>query len=90
MENHRDKLGIEEYRQHVLGNLSNIIVNPNYVSQNIDFFNNVIFKMFQIYDNPFIENISINQQIKHLEVFLAVMIKEKPTLELPDDTVKVC
>lgn len=86
---HNDKLGLEEYRAHVLENISNIVVNPNYVENNIEFFNKVIFKMFQDYENSILEPISITKQIKLLNLFLSAMLSEKPDLELPDDTVNI-
>lgn len=89
MEYHNDKLGLEEYRVHILENISNIVVNPNYVRDNIDFFNKVIFKMFQDYENSVLESISITKQIKLLNLFLSVMLSEKPDLELPEDTVSI-
>jgi hypothetical protein len=84
---HNDKLGLEEYRVHILENISNIVVNPNYVKENLDFFNKIIFKMFQDYENSIVEPISITKQIKLLNLFLSVMLSEKPSLELPFDSV---
>tara|TARA_R110000782_G_scaffold232667_5_gene318873 strand:- start:2000 stop:2269 length:270 start_codon:yes stop_codon:yes gene_type:complete len=89
MNYHNDKLGLEEYRTHVLENISNIVVNPNYINENIDFFNKVIFKLFQDYDTSILEPISISKQIKMLNIFLSVMISEKPSLSLPEDTVNM-
>jgi predicted Zn-dependent protease with MMP-like domain len=86
---HNDRLGLEEYRTHVLENISMIVINPNYVQENIDFFNKIIFKMFQDYDSSVLEPISINKQIKLLNIFLSVMLSERPSLELPPDTVNI-
>lgn len=84
---HDDKLGLEEYRGHILDSISGIVVNPNYIKDNEDFFNIIIFKMFQDYDGSQIDPISLSKQVKMLNMFLSVMLQEKPDLELPEDTV---
>lgn len=86
MEHFNSKLGLEEYRIHVLDNISGVVVNPNYIEENLSFFNKIVFKMFQDYDNSIVE-ISINKQIKMLNMFLSVMLLEKPSLELSEDII---
>lgn len=82
----RDKLGIDEFTAHVYENISKIIVNQHYINENIDFFEKIVFKMWEIYYyNSNIETISITKQLKHLELFLSVMIETKPSQELPED-----
>jgi len=83
----QDRLGSEEYKMHVLENISKIIINANYIEQNIEFFNNLLFKMWEDYHNSVLEPISILKQMKHLEVFLACMLEYKPDLDLPEDLV---
>lgn len=83
----RDLLGVEEYRLHVLENISKIIVNHNYIEENIEFFEKVIFKMFEDYHNSVLEPISITKQLKMLEMFLSVMLELKPSQELPEDVI---
>lgn len=87
LENNRNLLGYEEYRLHVYENISKIIVNQNYVNNNFEFFEKLLFKMWEIYYyNSNIEYISITKQIKHLELFLSVMLEMKPDLYLPEDS----
>ena len=87
---HDDKLGLEEYRSHVLDSVSGIIVNPNYIKNNTSFFDSLLFKMFQDYEGSQIDPISLNKQIKMLNMFLSIMILEKPDLTLPEDTINLC
>lgn len=87
LEYNRERLGIDEYTAHVLENISKIIINQNYIYQNYSFFEKIIFKMFEDYDKSILEPISINKQIKMLELFLAAMIEMKPSQELPEDSI---
>lgn len=89
MEYHNDKLGLEEYKRHIIENISNIVVNPNYIEENFKFFNKILFKMFQDYDGSHLDTISLSKQMKMLNMFLSVMLSEKPSLELPEDTVDI-
>src|SRR6187402_3027182 len=81
----RDKLGIEEYSGHVYENISKIIINQNYINENIDFFEKIIFKMWEQYYYSTVEYVSINKQLAMLELFLSAMIELRPTQELPED-----
>lgn len=80
-----NKLGLEEYMQFVYENISKIVVNRNYIENNQDFFNQLLFKTYEEYLYSSLEPISILKQIKHLEIFLSSMIGYKPDLELPED-----
>lgn len=87
---HNDKLGFEEYRDHMLENISGVVVNPNYIEENLDFIDNLLFKLFQDYENTQSDIISFNKTIKVINIFLSVMLEQKPKLQLPEDTVKIC
>lgn len=87
LEYNRSLLGAEEYRLHIYENISRIIVNQNYIDENFDFFERIIFKMWEQYYNSVLEPISIRKQISMLELFLATMIEMKPTQELPEDSI---
>lgn len=86
---HNDKLGLEEYRAHVMDGITSVIVSPNYIKENIEFFNLLIYKMFQDYEYSAVDEISITKQIKILNLFLGAMITEKPSVDLPEDTVNI-
>jgi hypothetical protein len=86
LEDNRNLLGAEEYRLHVYENISKIIVNHNYLEENFEFFEKIIFKMWENYYTSILEPISIRKQILMLELFLATMIEMKPTQQLPEDS----
>lgn len=82
-----DKLGLEEYSVFVLEGISKVIVNRNYIEENGEFFNAVIFKFWEEYYTSIVEPISITKQIKMLDIFLYTMLTEQPSLELPEDSI---
>lgn len=82
------KLGIVEYEEVLYDNISKVIVNRNYVKQNKEFWDNIVFKMFEEY-NFSIEGTSIRKQAQFLELFLATMFKFKPSQELPEDIIEL-
>lgn len=84
-----DRLGIAEYEEVLLENISKMIINQNYIDENELFFNNLIFKMWENYYNSNVEIISIIKQARLLEIFLGTMIKSKPSLDLPEDEIKI-
>ena len=84
---HDDKLGQDEHRLHIYENISKVIINRQYIEDNYDFFEEVIFKMFEDYDRSVLEPISVTKQIKMLELYLSVMLELKPSLELPEDCI---
>ena len=68
-------------------NISKIIVNHNYIEENLDFFEKVVFKLWENYYNSVLEPISIRKQLGMFELFLATMIEMKPAQELPEDSI---
>ena len=80
-------LGQDEYRLHIYENISKIIINRQYIEENYNFFEKIIFKMFEDYDRSLLEPISITKQIKMLELFISVMLEFKPSLEIPEDCI---
>lgn len=87
LENNRDLLGYEEYRIYIYENISKIIVNHNYIEENIDFFEKIVFKLWENYYNSVLEPISIRKQLGVFELFLATMIEMKPSQQLPEDSI---
>lgn len=84
----QDKLGITEYEEVLFDNISKVVINRNYLVENSVFWDNLVFKMFEEY-NFSMEEISIRKQAKYVEMFLATMIKFKPSQELPKDVLYV-
>jgi len=84
----RDKLGLLEYTDVLLDNVSRLIINQNYIYENSEFFDNLIFKLWENYNNS-LESISIRKQAQMLEIFLGTMLKEKPSLSLPEDSIDI-
>ena len=87
LEYNRERLGIDEYIGHIYENISKIIINQSYINENINFFEKLLFKMWEQYYYSTIDPISINKQLSILEMFLATMIELKPSQSLPEDVV---
>lgn len=86
---YNEKLGLSEYENVLLENVSRMVINQSYIDGNFEFFNSLIFKMWENYYNSSVEPISIIKQAQLLEIFLGTMIKEKPSLDLPEDEIKI-
>jgi hypothetical protein len=84
----RDKLGQTEYEEVLLDNISKLVINRNYILENSEFFDAVVFKMFEDYLFS-LEPISITKQAKTFELFLGCMLKYLPTQVLPEDSLKL-
>lgn len=78
------KLGQLEYEDVLLDNLSKVVINRRYIKENQNFWDNLIFKMFEEYYFS-TEEISIRKQAKYLEIFFDCNIKFKPSQVLPKD-----
>lgn len=79
-----EKLGQSEYEETLLDHISKVVINRNYIENNIEFWNNVCFKLFEEYYYSK-ENVSISSQARLLEVVLSNMFRFKPSQELPED-----
>lgn len=82
-----DRLGQIEYEEFLLDTISKIVINRNYIQQNIEFWNNLVFKLWEEYYFS-TEEISILRQTKMLEIFFDAMFKFKPPTHLPEDIIK--
>lgn len=82
-----EKLGQVEYEEVLLDNISKLVINRNYIYENSDFFNAILFKLYEDYLFS-LEQISITKQAKTLEMFLGCFLKYNLTDELPEDTIK--
>ncbi len=82
-----DKLGLEEYSVFVLESISKVIINRNYIEENENFFNTLLFKFWEEYYTSIIEPISISKQVKMLDILLYAIISEKPSVDLPEDSI---
>lgn len=84
--NYQERLGITEYTEVLLDSISRMIVTQSYIDENNDFFDHLIFKMWENYMNS-LEYISIRKQSQLLEIFLGTLLKEKPSVNLPEDSI---
>lgn len=88
-EQQNQKLGITEYREVVLDNISRLIVPSSHIERNESFFEHVIFKSYEKYANSKTENYSINVIVSLLELFLDSAFKYKMENELPEDEITI-
>lgn len=86
MENKR--LGIAEYSEVLLDNLSKVVVNRNYLEQNQEFWDTIVFKLFEQYYYS-LEEISIRKQAEGLEIFFNALFLFKPSTEKPEDLINI-
>lgn len=84
----RDKLGLLEYTDVLLDNVSKMVISQSYIDENRDFFDNVIFKLWESYINS-LETVSIVKHARYLEIFVGTMLRCKPSLELPEDSINL-
>ena len=82
-----DKLGQVEYEETLLDMVSKVVINRNYISNNQEFWDNLVFKFWEEYYFS-IEPISIRKQAKMIEVFMDCIFKFQPDMELPEDIIK--
>jgi len=83
-----EKLGQVEYYETLLDNISKIVINRNYIAQNQDFWDNMVFKMFEEYYFS-LEEISIRKQAKLLEIFFGCLFESHPATEKPEDIINI-
>jgi hypothetical protein len=83
MEN-RDKLGISEFEEVLLDCLSTIIIPRSYIEENKEFWDSIVFKLFEdYYYSP--EPLSIRKQAKTLDIVFNSLFTFKPPVEKPTD-----
>jgi len=80
-------LGYEEFRIEVYDRLSRVITNQNHIDENQDFYEEIIFKMFEKYKNGTVNRVSITQCVLLFDIFLHSMFENKPKTFLPEDLV---
>ena len=83
-----ERLGQVEYYETLLDNISKIVINRNYIAQNQDFWDNMVFKMFEEYYFS-LEEISIRKQAKLLEIFFGCLFEFTPATEKPEDIINI-
>ncbi len=83
------KLGLNEYREVLLDNISRLVTNQRHIDENSSVYETFIFKSYEKYANSKTENYSINQIITLLEIFLDAVFKYKMDNELPDDVITI-
>jgi len=83
------KLGLSEYREVILDNISRLITNQRHIEENFQVYETIIFKSYEKYANSKTENYSINQILSLLEIFLDSVFKHKMDNELPDDVITI-
>lgn len=83
-----DKLGQVEYYEVLLDNISKIVINRNYISRNQQFWDSMVFKMFEEYRFS-LEDISIRKQAKLLEIFFGSLFEFSPETEKPEDIIEI-
>lgn len=80
------RFGEVEYEEIFLDKLSKVIVNRNYIEQNSQFWDIVIFKLWEQYYFSKRE-ITIDSQVQSFEIIMDSIFKYRPSLELPEDII---
>lgn len=88
-EEYRNKLGLTEYREVILDNISRLIINEQHIIENQDAYEAIIFKTYEKYANSKTENYTINQVVNLLEIFLDSAIKYNMSTDLPEDKITI-
>jgi len=81
-----NKLGQSEYEEVLLDNISKVVVNRNYIAQNKDFWDAIVFKLFEEYYFS-LEETSIRKQAKILEIFFNCLFELHPAVNKPEDII---
>lgn len=84
----QDKLGLVEFSQVFLENLDTFVISSNvHYEENKSFYDDVIFKSFDVYQRSDIH--SIRDIVNLFHCFLYAMFKNKPSVEKNDDEIIV-
>ena len=85
--NYKDnKLGLTEYTAFFLENLSTLVTNQAHIDENKNFYDEVVFKTFEIYQKNS-SDYTITEILNFIHVFLYAMFNEKPSVEKPEDKI---
>lgn len=81
-----EKLGLSEYSEVLLDNVSKVVINRAYIENNQEFWNNIVFKLYEEYFFS-LEQTSIRKQAKLLEIFFNGLFEFHPAVEKPEDII---
>lgn len=85
--NYKDnKLGLTEYTAFFFENLSTLVTNQAHIDENKNFYDEVVFKTFEIYQKNS-SDYTITEILNFIHVFLYAMFNEKPSVEKPEDKI---
>lgn len=87
--NEQGKLGYTEFSDHFYDQLSHLITNQAHIDQCQDFYEEIIFKLYELYLHSKSESFSVNQCVRVFEVVLFSMFKYNPTTQLPEDLINL-
>lgn len=85
----REKVGLLQFQDIVLDNLSKLVCNQKFIDDNFLFFEHYCFKAYEKYNNSKTEQYSINQVVSLLEIMLDALFKYRPETELPEDIIDI-
>lgn len=88
-EEQRNKLGLSEFSEVLTENLSKVVIPQNYIDNEVDFFEQILFKTYEKYHNSKTETYSINQIRSLLEIFIDAMFTYKPSNNKPEDVITI-
>jgi len=80
------KLGIDEFKEVFFDNLGTLITNENHILNNYDFYEDIIFKCFELYQKQSYTYL-VSDFTKIINIFLKSMFLNKPDTELPEDII---
>lgn len=85
--NYKDnKLGLTEYTAFFFENLSTLVTNQAHIDENKNFYDEVVFKTFEIYQKNS-SDYTITEILNFIHIFLYAMFNEKPSVEKPEDKI---
>lgn len=80
------RLGLTEYTEVLLDNISKVVINRSYIEQNHQFFDKIVFKLFEQYYYSS-ELISIRKQAEEIEIVFSCIFEFSPPVEKPEDII---
>lgn len=83
------RLGLTEFSEVFMDNLSRLISNQTHIDQNFDFYEHYIFKSFELYNNSKTQQYTISQILALFEIMLDSLFKYSPSTELPIDSITI-